>query len=279
SGDAHIALMKAVRPGVGTEAELHALFEYECFREGARQAYTAIIAGGRNGSVLHYISNKDPIPANPADMLLVDAAGEFSYYSADITRTYPLGGRFEGDWKTTYEIVLEMFKAVLSQLRAGVKWEDMHRVAERVALDGLVKAGLITGSTEELLANHIPALFFPHGLGHLIGLDTHDCGGYPKGVERIQEPGIRYLRMRRELKAGMVVTVEPGVYFVDPILKNAVADPAINKYLNLDVVERFRKNVGGVRIEDDVVILADGYDNLSEFVPKEIADIERIMAR
>src|SRR5947208_2853605 len=123
----------------------------------------------------------------------------------------------------------------------------MHRLAEKVILFGLVQAGIIHGTEDQLLENHIPALFFPHGLGHLIGIDVHDVGGYPKGVPRINEPGIKYLRMRRTLEEGMVVTVEPGVYFVDALLDNAIADSKLNKYFNLDVLKRFRK-VGGVRI-------------------------------
>ncbi|KAI8927605.1 peptidase M24, structural domain-containing protein [Entophlyctis helioformis] len=279
SGEAHIELMKAVRPGQGSEREMHALFEYSCFRKGAPvQAYMPIVAVGRGGAVLHYGVNDKPIDKDPNQLLLVDAACEYNLYASDITRTFPLGGKFNGDFKTTYEIVLEAQKVVLDTLKAGVEWEDMHRLAAKTILHGLVKAGLVHGPEDELVKNHIAALFFPHGLGHLIGIDVHDCGGYPAGVERIQEPGIRYLRMRRTLLAGMVVTVEPGVYFVDAILDPALADPNIRKYLNVDVVERFRRTVGGVRIEDDVVILENGIENLTGWVPKEIADIESVMA-
>ncbi|KAL2912054.1 hypothetical protein HK105_208483 [Polyrhizophydium stewartii] len=279
SGEAHIALMKAVRPGQGSEREMQALFEYTCFRLGAPiQAYNPIIADGRSGSVLHYGKNDDKLSSDPHQMLLVDAACEYELYAADITRTFPLGGKFAGDFKTTYEIVLEAQEVVLSQLKAGVEWEDMHRLAARKILRGLMRAGLVVGTEEELAKHHIGELFFPHGLGHLIGIDVHDAGGYPAGVQRIQEPGIRYLRMRRTLQPGMVVTVEPGVYFVDAILDPAIADPAVNKFLNVELVQRFRKHVGGVRIEDDVVILENGIENLTGWVPKSVADIEAVMA-
>ncbi|KAI9094646.1 peptidase M24, structural domain-containing protein [Phlyctochytrium arcticum] len=278
SGDAHIALMKAVKPGHETEQQLHALFEYECFRKGGRyQAYTPIVASGRNGAILHYVDNTDNVAQEKRDMLLVDAACEYQCYAADITRTYPVGGKFEGDWKTTYEICLDMQKTVLAALKPEVEYEEMHRLANKVAAEGLLKAGLIKGSIDELIANHIPNIFFPHGLGHSIGLDVHDVGGYPAGVPRIDEPGLRFLRMRRTLKEGMVITIEPGIYFVDPILDQALADPVKRAFLNVDVVERFRKSVGGVRIEDDVVITKDGIDNLTGWVPKEIADIEKVM--
>ncbi|KAJ3417489.1 hypothetical protein HDV05_003353 [Chytridiales sp. JEL 0842] len=279
SGEAHIALMKATKAGTcKTEGELHALFTYECAKRGAPvQAYGAIVAGGRNGATLHYNSNHQSMPSNPHDLMLIDAGCEYKLYASDITRCFPVGGKFEGEWKVTYQIVLDMQMAVLKALKPGVKWEEMHRLAERVACEGLLKAKIIKGTTEELLKNHIPALFFPHGLGHLLGIDVHDCGGYPSGVERIPEPGIRYLRMRRDLVAGMVVTVEPGLYFVDPILDKALVDPKLKPFLNADLIETYRQKVGGVRIEDDVVITASGIDNLTGWVPKEIKDIEAIM--
>ncbi|KAJ3113610.1 hypothetical protein HDU96_003141 [Phlyctochytrium bullatum] len=279
SGNAHIALMKSVKPGVGTERELQATFTHECTKSGAHfQAYTGIFAAGRAGSILHYTKNNAPIPSNKADLVLVDAACELNCYASDITRCFPVGGKFEGDFKTVYEIVLNMQKVVLAAMKPGVQWEDMHRLAEKVALDGLLEAGIVKGEKEVLLKHHVPALFFPHGLGHLIGIDVHDCGGYPAGVERIQEPGIRYLRMRRPLLPGMVVTVEPGVYFVDPILDKALADPVLKEFINVDVLTRFRKNVGGVRIEDDVAITETGIDNLTGWVPKELSDVEAVMA-
>ncbi|KAI8904126.1 peptidase M24, structural domain-containing protein [Gorgonomyces haynaldii] len=277
SGHAHIQLMQQVKP-LATERQLHALFEYECAKHDCHfQAYNPIVASGKRGAVLHYGQNNGIVPEDEREFLLVDAGCEFELYASDITRTYPSGGKFEGDFKTIYEIVLETQHAVLDALKDGVEWEDMHRLAAQVTLEGLIKAEIVKGDEQELIDNHIAALFFPHGLGHLIGIDVHDCGGYPAGVERIQEPGIRYLRMRRTLKEGMCVTVEPGLYFVDAILDKAVVDPKINKYLNLPVLERFRKNVGGVRIEDDVVIRKDGHDNLTGWIPKSVLDVELIM--
>ncbi|KAJ3103377.1 hypothetical protein HDU97_010215 [Phlyctochytrium planicorne] len=280
SGKAHVALMKTVKPGVGTERNLEATFIHTCMSEGAHhQAYTGIFAAGRAGSVLHYVKNNAPIPSNKSELVLVDAACELNCYASDITRCFPVGGKFEGDHKTIYEIVLKVQKAVLAAMKPGVLWEDMHRLAEKVTLDGLLEAGIVKGDKDVLLKHHVPALFFPHGLGHLIGIDVHDCGGYPAGVERIQEPGIRYLRMRRTLVPGMVVTVEPGVYFVDPILDEALANPILKDFINVDVLTRFRNSVGGVRIEDDVAITETGIDNLTGWVPKDVDEIEKIMAQ
>ncbi|KAF9115960.1 hypothetical protein BGX27_005652 [Mortierella sp. AM989] len=278
SSNAHIALMKAAKKS-HSEIELDALFRYETARFGARaQAYQPIVGVGANAAILHYGRNSDSYNGNFDQLCLVDAGAEQGCYASDITRTFPLSGKYSGDAKTVYEIVLQMQNAVLAALKPGVQWEDMHRLASRIAVDGLQKAGVLKAefSVDELLEKHIDGVFFPHGLGHMIGLDVHDVGGYPKGVERIQAPGLQYLRMRRALEAGFVVTVEPGVYFVEFILNAAKNDTAIAKYINWDVVERFAK-VGGVRIEDCVVITETGIDNLTT-APKEIAEIEAIMA-
>ncbi|RKP04016.1 hypothetical protein CXG81DRAFT_8823 [Caulochytrium protostelioides] len=281
SAAAHVALMQGVR-GCATEREAQALFEYECFRHDAPiQAYTPIVAAGRAGAVLHYTKNTAPLPRNSDDLLLVDAGAEVSCYAADITRTYPLSGRFTGLYKTTYEIVLETQKAVLAALKPGVAWEAMHTLALQTTAAGLQRAGLVRAdvAVDELMAHDIPALFLPHGLGHAIGLDVHDAGGYPKGTPRIDRPSYRYLRMRRDLQAGMAVTVEPGCYFVDAILDAALANPDQARYLVADRVAQFRREVGGVRIEDDVLITDTGYENLTAGVPKEMAEIEALMAQ
>lgn len=277
SGKAHIEVMKEAK-SAKNERALDALFKYHCARmNGHEQAYTPILAGGKRGAILHYNRNDADMPLALDELFLIDAGCEYLCYASDITRTYPCGGVFYDDYDTIYEIVLNAQEAVLAVLNADVHWEDMHRLAAKVILQGLLEAEIVQGTEKDLLDNHIAALFFPHGLGHLIGLDVHDCGGYPKGVERIDEPGIRYLRMRRQLKENMVVTVEPGVYFIDAILDPAVADPNISRFLNLPVLERFREKIGGVRIEDDVVILKDGIENLTGWIPKTIEEIEKIM--
>ena len=161
-------------------------------------------------------------------------------------------------------------------MRPGVPWPDMHRLAERVIAERLRAAGLLRGTTEELMQAHVPALFMPHGLGHLMGLDVHDVGGWPEGLQRIDEPGIRSLRCGRRLEAGMVITVEPGVYFIDALLEPALSDPRYQPYLVPDVLARFRR-FGGVRIEDDVLVTATGAENLTR-VPRAVDEIERVMA-
>ena len=141
------------------------------------QAYTGIIAAGHHAATLHYVKNNAPLPSpttpTESPLVLVDAACELNCYASDITRCFPIGGKFLGDNKTVYEIVLNMQKAVLAALKPGVLWEDMHRLAESVALDGLIRAGIVRGDRNDMLKNHVPAVFFPHGLGHLIGIDVH----------------------------------------------------------------------------------------------------------
>jgi Xaa-Pro dipeptidase len=187
-----------------------------------------------------------------------------------------VNGRFSSEQRAVYETVLRANRAVQAAMKPGVPWPEMHRLAERVTAEGLREIGLVKGSTEELLANHVPALFMPHGVGHLMGLDVHDVGGYPEGVSRIDEPAIRSLRCGRKLEAGIVITVEPGIYFIEALLEPALADPKRSRFLVPDVVRRFA-GFGGVRIEDDVIVTQTGAENMTH-VPREPREIEAVMA-
>ncbi|KAI9471819.1 MAG: peptidase M24, structural domain-containing protein [Benjaminiella poitrasii] len=275
SSNAHEKLMKASQEGAN-ETQLHALFLYECHRYGALfQAYYPIVGVGKNAATLHYNKN-NALFKQATDIVLVDAGCEVSCYASDITRCFPVGGKFTPEARTIYSIVLDMQKACLDACKAGVAWEDIHNIATKVACDGLLKCGVLIGDKEDILANHVVAAFFPHGIGHMLGLDVHDLGGYPEGTERIDAPGIRNLRMRRDLQSGFVVTVEPGVYFCDFLIDPVLNDPKTAKYINKEVLDKY-KSVGGVRIEDNIVITKDGHYNLTT-VPKEIDEIEALMA-
>lgn len=274
SSDAHIKLMKESKAGLN-EQQLHALFLYESARFGAFfQSYNPIVAAGANAATLHYGKNNAGVTKD--QFVLVDAGAELNCYASDITRTFPAGGKFSQEQRDIYEIVLEMQKQSFELCKPGYEWEDIHRHALRVACRGLIKLGILKGDEDELIANHIPASLFPHGLGHSIGIDVHDVGGYPAGVQKINEPGIRNLRMRRKLEAGMAVTVEPGIYFCDFIIDPLLKNEATSKYFDLEKLNQYKK-VGGVRIEDDIVITETGFDNLTT-VPKEIHEIEALMA-
>lgn len=279
SSAAHLAVMRACRPGM-REFELESLFLHETYSRGGCRftAYTCICGCGPHSATLHYGHAGAPNDGRLADgdLFLNDSGAEFHGYASDITCTFPVNGRFTDDQRRIYEAVLAANRAVQAAMKPGVAWPEMHRLAERVIAERLLAAGLLRGTVPELMAAHVPALFMPHGLGHLMGLDVHDVGGYPEGTSRIDEPGIRSLRCGRALEAGMVITVEPGIYFIDAILDPALADPKTAPYLVPEVLARFR-GFGGVRIEDDVLVTATGSENLTK-VPRDVDDIERVMA-
>ncbi|ORZ17833.1 peptidase M24, structural domain-containing protein [Absidia repens] len=275
SSDAHIKLWQAVKVGCN-EAQLHALFLYESARHGAFfQSYFPIVGAGMNAATLHYNKN-NAVMNNPNDVVLVDAGAEYDLYASDITRVFPVSGKFTPEARVIYSIVLEMQKTSIDLCKAGVAWEDIHMKATEVGCDGLLKAGILVGDKKEILEKSVMAAFFPHGIGHSIGMDVHDVGGYPDNVERINKPGICNLRMRRTLAAGFAVTVEPGIYFFDYLIDPVLNHPDTGKYINVDALNKY-KSVGGVRIEDNLIITQDKPINLTT-VPKEIDEIESLMA-
>jgi Xaa-Pro dipeptidase len=279
SSAAHVEVMRRCRPGA-MEYQMEALFLHEVYdKAGCRfTAYTCICGCGPHSAVLHYGHQGAPNDGvmRDGDLFLNDSGAEYHGYSADITCTYPVGGRFTPEQRDVYEAVLASNRAVQAAMKPGVPWPDMHRLAERVITERLRDMGLVRGSTEELLSAHVSALFMPHGLGHLLGLDVHDPGGYPEGTSRIDEPSIRSLRCGRKLAAGMFITVEPGIYFIDALLDPALADAKVSRLLVPEALARFR-SLGGVRIEDNVVVTATGSENLTH-VPRDVKDIESVMA-
>ncbi len=270
---AYLEVMKAIKPGMH-EYELKAVFNKVQIENGLMQdAYNGIFASGKNASILHYVENKSQI--NDGDLFLMDAGFECKGYAADYTRTFPANGKFTEIQAGIYNAVLDGMQAVLDAIEPGAKMEELHLLAARTMMKGLKKLDIVRGDIDELMKENIFALFFPHGLGHFLGLDTHDVGGYPKGVDRIDRPGIKFLRARRDLQPGMVITVEPGIYFVPAVLEPALENPETNKYLNSEKV-RLLLNFGGVRIEDNIAVTATGYENLTN-VPKKIEEIEALM--
>ncbi|XP_076142784.1 xaa-Pro dipeptidase [Alosa pseudoharengus] len=278
SSEAHKEVMKHVRPGQ-KEYEMESLFQHYCYSRGGMRhvSYTCICGSGHNGSVLHYGHAGAPNDKtiNEGDMCLFDMGGEYYCYSSDITCSFPANGKFTPDQKAIYEAVLMSSRAVMAAIKPGVKWTDMHRLADRVHLEELVKIGILKGSVEDMMKVHMGSVFMPHGLGHLLGIDVHDVGGYPEGVERIDEPGLKSLRMGRLVQERMVLTVEPGIYFINHLLDQALASPAQRCFINNDVLPRFR-GFGGVRIEDDIAVTADGMELLT-CVPRTVEEIEEFM--
>ncbi len=278
SSAAHIEVMRQARPGL-LEYQLEAVFLHEIYRKGGCRftSYTSICGCGPRSSILHYGHQGAPNDGTlrDGDLFLNDSGAQYHGYASDITCTFPVNGRFTSEQKGIYETVLAANRAVQKAMRPGVPWPDMHWLAVRVIAERLLDLGLVRGSLDEILGRHVPALFMPHGLGHLMGLDVHDVGGYPEGTSRIDEPGIRSLRCGRRLEEGMVITVEPGVYFIDALLEPALADPTLRALLVPEVLARYR-GFGGVRIEDDVVVTGTGADNLTR-VPREVEEIETLM--
>lgn len=270
---AHRQVMKAINPGMN-ECEMQAVHESTCTQNGMRhQPYSGIFASGKGAAVLHYVDNNRLI--RQQDLFLIDAGAESNGYAADITRTFPASGTFSDKQAAIYDVCLRMQTETIANSKPGVEMEELHLMAARILTEEFKNLGLITGDTEELMSNNIFALFFPHGLGHFLGLDTHDVGGYPKGVDRIDRPGLRYLRARRLLEPGMVITIEPGIYFIPALLLPAFENPEQSRFLNVGKLREYL-DFGGIRIEDDLIITENGHENMTD-VPKTRADIENWM--
>ena len=205
------------------------------------------------------------------------------HYASDVTTSFPVNGKFTKKQAEIYNLVLKANRTVMEALKPGVLYRDMHLLSEKVTLEALKELGLVTGDVDEMLAGRVGFIFQPHGLGHLIGLDVHDVGGYIEDVtpERDMKPGLKNLRTARAMVKGMVMTIEPGCYFRDFLLQGELDKDKLNidlKYLNLEKIREYQAEVGGVRIEDVVAITDDGCELLSFGVPRTVEEIEACMA-
>jgi Xaa-Pro aminopeptidase len=271
----HLAAMRAARPGVfeyQAQAELERAFKAAgC----AQLGYGSIVAGGRSSAVLHYVANDRRLAAG--DLLLVDAGAEYRGYTADVTRTFPVSGRFTARQRAIYEIVLAAQERSIDYARAGHVSMDLQRLSERVIAEGLRDLGLLKGSVEELTETQAVRVFYPHGIGHTLGLDVHDVQGGRKRRLPLPRSSGR-LRFRARLEPGFVITIEPGIYFMEALLR----DPKIRRKhrgrIDFDRAERWLP-VGGVRIEDDVVVRPGGPPRNLTTVPKTVAAVEAACRR
>ncbi|NWL79347.1 Xaa-Pro aminopeptidase [Pseudomonas taiwanensis] len=247
SARAHVRAMQASRAGL-YEYHLEAELEYEFRKGGAKMpAYGSIVAAGKNACILHYRENDAPL--KDGDLVLIDAACELDCYASDITRTFPVSGRFSPEQKAIYELVLKSQEAAFLEIAPGKHWNAAHEATVQVITAGLVELGLLKGDVDELIAAEAYKAFYMHRAGHWLGMDVHDVGEYKVGGEwRVLEPG-------------MAMTVEPGIYIG--------AD-------NQDVPKKWRGI--GVRIEDDVVVTKTGCEILTGGVPKSVDEIEALMA-
>ncbi|XP_017791443.1 PREDICTED: xaa-Pro dipeptidase [Habropoda laboriosa] len=280
SSDAHKALMRMVKPGFAEFQAEAAFMHYVYSIGGCRHvSYTCICGSGHNASILHYghagAPNNKVI--NDGDMCLFDMGANYCGYAADITCSFPANGKFTEDQKMVYNAVLAARDAVMNAAKPNVTWTDMHLLANKTMLASLKNGGLLVGDVEKMIEAGLNEVFQPHGLGHLMGLDVHDVGGYlPGHPERSSAPGLRKLRTSRILQAGMVLTIEPGCYFIDCLLDAALQNPNQSKFIVAEELKRFR-GWGGIRIEDDVLITEIGVRNLTD-VPRTVEEIEKWIA-
>jgi Xaa-Pro aminopeptidase len=243
---AHKRAMRVCEPGM-MEYELEAEYLHEFHKAGGEAAYPSIVGGGENACILHYTENNAEL--HDGELVLIDAGAEHEYYASDITRTFPVNGRFSKAQQAVYELVLDAQFAAIEEVYPGNHWNAPHQAAVKVITKGLVKLGLLKGRPAALIKDQAYRRFYMHRTGHWLGMDVHDVGDYKGGDEwRVLEPG-------------MVLTVEPGLYIA------AGSKGVARKWWNI-----------GVRIEDDVLVTRDGYDVLSKNVPKTVDEIEALMA-
>ncbi|KAF2725976.1 hypothetical protein K431DRAFT_308990 [Polychaeton citri CBS 116435] len=276
SSYAHEQVLANVR-AASNERELNALFVMHCHANGCReQAYGCICASGTAASTLHYVHNDMPLTGKLN--LLLDAGCEYNCYCSDITRTFPLteDGKFTPESKEIYTLVLKMQSECMTMIKAGVQWEDVHYRAHEVAADGLQSLGILNNSlsSKEILGSRVTTRFFPHGLGHMLGMDTHDVAGNANYED--SDEMFRYLRIRGKLPAGAVVTNEPGIYFRKFPLEGELKGGKWKGIVNEKVLDRYW-DVGGVRIEDDIWVKEDGYENLTT-VKSDLDSVEEIVS-
>lgn len=246
SADAHTRAMQSVKPEMmeyALEAELNYIFG----KNGCVPAYNNIVGGGENACILHYVENNKPL--KDGDLVLIDAACEYEFYASDITRTFPVNGKFSPEQKALYNIVLDAQLAAIDATRIGNLYKYPHEVAVKILTQGLVDLGLLNGNVDELVESEAFRQFFMHGTGHWLGMDVHDVGAYKTGEDW------------RAYEAGMVVTVEPGLYI-------APDDETVDaKWRGI-----------GIRIEDDIVVTESGPLVLTKNVVKTVEEIEQLMA-
>ncbi|GAB4175593.1 MAG: aminopeptidase P family protein [Calditrichia bacterium] len=272
----HTTAMKIARAGM-VEREVVAEMMKIAYAHGARESFPIIYS--IHGETLHNHYHGNTLEDGK---LIVNDSGVESplYYASDITRTYPVSGKFTEKQKEIYQIVLNSQLEAIDSIKPGVRYKEVHLIAARVIAAGLVDAGLMKGEPEAIVEAGAHALFFPHGLGHMLGLDVHDMEnlgenyvGYDETVQRSSQFGLAYLRLAKELKPGMVLTVEPGIYFIPQLISLWKSEGKFDQFINYSKVEEYL-DFGGVRIEDDVLVTVDGNKVLGKPIPKSVEEVE-----
>jgi len=276
--EAHLAGMRATATAK-TEAQVRGAIEGVMIAHQLTPAYTSIVT--TQGEVLH--NGRSPHLLHGGDLLLVDAGAETEMgWAADVTRTFPVSGRFLPSQRAIYDVVLAAHDACITAICPGVEYRDIHLLGAKVLTEGLVDLGILRGNPSDLVEQDVHALFFPHGIGHLLGLDVHDMedlgdlAGYAPHRQRSDRFGLRYLRLDRPLQAGMVVTIEPGFYQVPALLGDYQQRDRYRAQVNWERLAEF-VDVRGIRIEDDVLVTATGAEVLSAALPTQASAIEQLL--
>jgi len=251
AGEAHILAMKSVTPGMN-EGQVESLMESYMRHHGAAGvAYNSIIGGGGNATILHYVENN--MPLNDGDLILIDAGAEYQGYASDITRTFPVNGKYTPAQREVYDVVLDVQEKCIEYTKVGNDWKARHEYSVELLTEGMKKLGLLKGKTKELIKKKSYMKYYMHGVGHYLGLDVHDAGRY------FNDPDAK---TSKPFAPGMVLTVEPGLY-IPPDDKSVPS-----KYRGI-----------GIRIEDDVLVTEEGNRNLTAAVPKDADEIEAVMQK
>lgn len=256
-------IAEAIRPGI-SEKEIQLIYETEIFRKGSHTTpYDSIVGAGTNSAILHALPTNRIVQEN--EFVLVDAGADIYDYCVDITRTYFSSGAMHGRHKDLYDLVSKAYTECAAMCMVGVQWRDVHTKAAHVITEGLMQLGLLNGTFEELIEKEVVSLFFPHGVGHLVGLRVRDAG-QEENIQPKTYFGAR-LRIDLALEENNIVTVEPGCYFIASILNNKKVQEKFSKEVNWTALEKW-KSIGGVRIEDNLLILDNGHKNLTSVVRK-----------
>ena len=276
----HTTAMKMAKPGV-YEREIAGVVEGIALAGGGSLSYTINLT--KHGATLHNQSHGNTLEAGA--LMVVDTGCETPMrYASDHTRTVPVGGKFSQRQREIYEIVLEANMKAIEAIKPGVTYKSIHMLAINIIGEGLKNLGLMKGDIPKAAEQAATALFMPHGLGHMMGLDVHDMEdlgenyvGYDDEIERSKLFGTAYLRLGKRLKPGFVLTVEPGIYFIPALIEQWDKEGKFTEFINYDRVKEYI-GFGGIRIEDDVLVTEDGYRILGPAIPKTVADIESLMA-
>ena len=277
--DMHTTAMKMAMPGV-TEQEIFGKMEGIALANGGPVSFPIILSV--NGQILHNHHHHNTLKAG--QLLVADAGAETAmHYCSDITRTSPVGGKFSSKQKDIYEAVLDANFEVIKKSKPGIFYKDMHLLSANIITERLKSVGLMKGNVEDAVSQGAHALFYPHGLGHMMGLDVHDMEGlgenyvgYDDTISRSEQFGLAFLRLARKLEPGFVITVEPGIYFIPALIDIWKKEKKHSDFINYDKIEDYR-NFGGIRIEDDILITDSGCRVMGKPIPKTVKEIEELM--